>query len=205
MRAHFLAISYSRATMEAEREEHGASAYRREYSRGLGDTQLDYNDEEDEPIPDWVFAMLWWPVSILGFVLRVIGRFSKLAFLLSVSAATYFWIYSAMVPPSLSEHHPINFEYPHLHSQRDSGVAANATVDFAFQRQLMLRSGARGMDWSDPSSSSRACEPTFPCALLRHCLSFTGRRAWLQGLPSMLVCRSSCPSAKPIMMWEHSQ
>lgn len=100
--------------------------------------------------------MLWWPVSFCGFILRVIGRFSKLAFLLSVSAATYFWIYSAMVPPSLSEHHPINFQYPALHAERESGVPANATVDFAFRRQLMLRSGDRGMDWSSgmaPGSS----------------------------------------------------
>lgn len=121
--------------------------YRREHSRGLGDTQEDYTDEDEEPIPDWVFNVLWWPVSFLGFVLRVIGRFSKLAFLLTVSGATYFYIYSAMVPPSLSEHHPINFNYPVLHCDREGGVPANATVDFAFQRQLMLRSGARGMDW----------------------------------------------------------
>ena len=135
-----------------------AREHRRESARGLGGTQMDYDDdyESDEPIPDWVFSLLWWPVSILGFVLRVIGRFSKLAFLLSVSAATYYWIYSAMVPPSLSEHHPINFQYPLLHSERASGVSANATVDFAFQRQLMLRSGARGMDWASgmaPGSS----------------------------------------------------
>ena len=134
--------------------------YRREASRGLGDTQADYNqyddEDEEEPIPEWVFNVLWWPVSFLGFVLRVIGRFSKLAFLLAVSAATYFYIYSAMVPPSLSEQHPINFDFPILHSERESGVPANATVDFAFQRQLMLRSGARGMDWSSgmaPGSS----------------------------------------------------
>lgn len=132
--------------------------YQREFSRGLGDTQEDLENDEDEPIPEWVFAMLWWPVSILGFVLRVIGRFSKLAFLLAVSAATYFWIYSAMVPPSLSEHHPINFHYPVLQSEREGGVPADATVDFAFQRQLMLRSGARGMDWFFPP---------LPCVLLQ--------------------------------------
>jgi hypothetical protein len=130
-----------------------------EASRGLGDSQADFDEpdeEEDEPIPEWVFNVLWWPVSFLGFVLRVIGRFSKLAFLLAVSAATYFYIYSAMVPPSLSEQHPINFDFPILHSEREGGVPANATVDFAFQRQLMLRSGARGMDWSSgmaPGSS----------------------------------------------------
>ena len=132
---------------------------RHEASYGLGDSQPDFDepdDDEDEPIPEWVFNVLWWPVSFLGFVLRVIGRFSKLAFLLAVSAATYFYIYSAMVPPSLSEQHPINFDFPILHSEREGGVPANATVDFAFQRQLMLRSGARGMDWSSgmaPGSS----------------------------------------------------
>ena len=161
--------------------------YRREYSRGLGDSQLDYEDEEEEPIPDWVFAMLWWPVSILGFVLRIIGRFSKLAFLLSVSAATYFWIYSAMVPPSLSEHHPINFEYPALHSERHGGVPANATVDFAFQRQLMLRSGARGMDWSvfPPSPLPRTCKHA-----LRSWVSVYGlARLCLPRLASPCCCR----------------
>ena len=194
--------SYERRMEETDRpdrrprEEEVERRYRREYSRGLGDTQLDYDDDEEEPIPDWVFQMLWWPVSILGFVLRVIGRFSKLAFLLTVSAATYFWIYSAMVPPSLSEHHPINFEYPALRSERDGGVPANATVDFAFQRQLMLRSGARGMDWC------------VPAPLVLRLLSvggdadvpgYAGRLAWLQDPLSMSACRWSCPSARPTM------
>ncbi|EKX46571.1 hypothetical protein GUITHDRAFT_162992 [Guillardia theta CCMP2712] len=110
------------------------------------------NELDGEGIPEWVFAMVWWPVSFMGYMLRLIGRFSKLAFLFSVSAATYYWLYGAIVPPSLSESHPINFLYPLDSKQRKGGVPTNATVDFAFYRQLMVRSGTRGMDWSSSMS-----------------------------------------------------
>ena len=37
-----------------------AREHRRESARGLGGTQMDYDDdyESDEPIPDWVFSLL---------------------------------------------------------------------------------------------------------------------------------------------------
>ena len=77
-----------------------------------------------------------------------VGRFSKLALLLFLGATTYLHIYQMIVPPSLAESHPLHFDFPVLSSDRKAGVPANASVDFSFQRSLMLRSGRRGIDWS---------------------------------------------------------
>ena len=103
-------------------------------------------------VPQWLLSLLWSPISLTWLAILLAARFSRVAFLLAVSAATYHWVYCMFVPPSLSELHPINFHFPATPEDRRGGVPANATVDFAFQRQLMLRAGARGMDWSSGMS-----------------------------------------------------
>lgn len=124
----------------------------------IQDSAHQQTNDLDEEFPEWFSAIVWWPISFLGLCLRLIGRFSKLAFLLTISALTYHWFYGWLIPPSLSESHPINFIYPAKTDTRTGGVPATATVDFAFQRQLMLRSGARGMDWSSSSSAGSSLD-----------------------------------------------
>jgi hypothetical protein len=107
----------------------------------------------------WLSSEAGKMLALKGFVVVVgccslkirvcqVGRFSKLALLLVFGGTTYLNIYQMLVPPSLAESHPLHFDFPVLASDRKSGVPANASVDFSFQRQLMIRAGRRGIDWS---------------------------------------------------------
>jgi len=111
-----------------------------------------------DAISDWFQTVMMWPLQFLMFSLRLIGRFSKLAVLLSMGALIYHQIYVCLVPPSLSESHAVNFVYPAESDQRKGGLPANASVDFAFQRQLMVREGRRGMDWSSGQNSGSSLD-----------------------------------------------
>ena len=119
------------------------------------------HDEADDPadqLSEWFQMVMMWPFTILMFTLKLIGRFSKLAVLLSFGALSYHQIYVAVVPPSLAESHPINFVFPEVTEERRGGLPANATVDFSFQRQLDVRNGKRGMDWSSGQASGSSLD-----------------------------------------------